>query len=60
MNQGEIDMAIQIINSYARVPQQNPQSPNDDPNQKNPTLPEGPNDFPHPQPDPGKQPIGLK
>lgn len=55
-------MVNQIKKSYAnfsgqRTPQQDPQSPNNDPGQQNPKIPEGPSDTPRPQPDPGKQPI---
>lgn len=42
-----------------RTPQQDPQSPNNDPGQNNPHLPEGPSDKPRPQSDPGKQPIDV-
>ena len=55
-------MVKQSKNAYrpflmGRTPQQDPQSPNKDPAQKNPKLPEEPIDTPRPQPDPGKQPI---
>lgn len=47
------------MRSPDRIPQQDPQKPQDDPGQKNPKLPvlDEPNDKPHPQPDPGQQPI---
>ena len=57
-------MATQTKHSYdhfseGTMQHQDPRSPNDDPGQQNPKLPDVPSDTPRPQSDPGKQPIDL-